>query len=406
MWMCPFEDAIPKRPVVRLPHEQIRWDRLNHLEGGVSVYRVPVEELQGFAGTGRAILKARELTLIPREVFSLKGLVHLDLSENLLAELPPDLFGLTTLESLDLSGNGLKSIPAELGRLSRLRTLNLDFNLLTELPRELSQLVSLDALSMRNNGLRELPAELAPVIRACTTVRFEDNPWRDPLPELFERGPRAVAGYLASLDDQVTLFEAKLLLVGEGNVGKTSLVAALQGGPFVHNRSTTHGIEIRSLSLGHPSAGTDMMIRIWDFGGQEVYRITHQFFFSSRALYAVVWKPREGQEQNEVEGWLRRIRLRVGAGARAIIVATHANERQPELAYSQLQQALPEMLAGQFAVDNANSAGVEDLRDAIAQETARRVGRAVLEQWCVPAPSHRRLQIRDPAAAQRSPVDT
>ena len=55
-----------------------------------------------------------------------------------------------------------------------------------------------------------------------------------------------------------------------------------------------------------------MTVRAWDFGGQEVYRITHQFFFSQRALYLVVWKPREGQEQNEVEGWLRRIRLRVG----------------------------------------------------------------------------------------------
>ena len=94
--------------------------------------------------------------------------------------------------------------------------------------------------------------------------------------------------------------------------------------------------------LRHPDAGEDMTIRLWDFGGQEVYRITHQFFFSRRALYLVVWKPREGQEQNEVEGWLRRIRLRVGPAAQVLIVATHcADEKYPDLDYPQSAAAVP-----------------------------------------------------------------
>ena len=102
-----------------------------------------------------------------------------------------------------------------------------------------------------------------------------------------------------------------------------------------------------------------MTVRLWDFGGQEVYRITHQFFFSQRALYLVVWKPREGQEQNEVEGWLRRIRLRVGPGARVLIVATHcAEDRHPDLDYPQLQRQFPQMLAGNFEVDNETGHGI------------------------------------------------
>ena len=55
-----------------------------------------------------------------------------------------------------------------------------------------------------------------------------------------------------------------------------------------------------------------MILRAWDFGGQEVYRVSHQFFFSPRALYLVVWHARQGQDQNEVEGWLRRIRVAGG----------------------------------------------------------------------------------------------
>ena len=133
----------------------------------------------------------------------------------------------------------------------------------------------------------------------------------------------------------------KLLLVGEGNVGKTSLIAALRSAPFVEGRPTTHGIEISPLTIHHPSLDMDMTVRAWDFGGQEVYRISHQFFFTRRALYLVVWNARQGQEQDEVEGWLRRIRLRVGHDARALLVATHCDERRPELDYPHLEQVFP-----------------------------------------------------------------
>ena len=84
-----------------------------------------------------------------------------------------------------------------------------------------------------------------------------------------------------------------------------------------------------------------MTLRAWDFGGQEVYRVTHQFFFSRRALYVLVWKPRRGQEQDEVQGWLRRIRLRAGHDARILVVATHCADLHPELDYAQLQLDFP-----------------------------------------------------------------
>jgi hypothetical protein len=147
--------------------------------------------------------------------------------------------------------------------------------------------------------------------------------------------------YLRSLYDAEPQYEAKLLMVGEGNVGKTSLIAALRSAPFVEGRPTTHGIEITPITIHDSSAGRDMTVRGWDFGGQEVYRITHQFFFTRRALYVVAWNARQGQEQDEVEGWLRRIRLRVGRDARAVLVATHCDERRPELDYPYLERVFP-----------------------------------------------------------------
>ena len=229
-----------------------------------------------------------------------------------------------------------------------------------------------------------MPPEIADHLDRGLLLSVKENPLVEPFPELLGQGVGAVAVYLRSLRDEVTQYEAKVLLVGEGNVGKTSLSAALRDMPFVEGRPFTHGIEIEPVVLRHPDVGEDMVLRLWDFGGQEVYRITHQFFFSQRALYLVVWKPREGQEQNEVEGWLRRIRLRVGPDARVIIVATHcAADYQPDLDYPYLEREFPGMLAGHFEVDNQTGRGVAELRDAIAGEAARlpQMGQKISARW-------------------------
>ena len=84
----------------------------------------------------------------------------------------------------------------------------------------------------------------------------------------------------------------------------------------------------------------------------------------------MVWNARQGHEQDEVEAWLRRIRLRTGGDVRVIVVATHCDERLPELDYPHLQQVFQKMLAGSFDVDNFTRSGIAELRDAIARQAS------------------------------------
>ena len=289
-----------------------------------------------------------------------------------LTALPPEIGQLQNLQNLALYGNKLTALPAEIGQLQKLRDLHVADNQLTALPREISQLQNLQWLYLYRNKLTALPAEigqlqklqvLAPYENQLTALPPEigqlqklqklslfDNPLPEPYPELIERGTDAVLSYLRSLAiESAPQYEAKLLLVGEGNVGKTSLVEAMAAEPtkrkrvFKKDRDTTHGINLGKLNLDHPSGDETKRITLntWDFGGQEVYRITHQFFFSKRSLYLLVWWPREGQEAGGVKGWLNRIRLRV-PDARVILVSTHADEpRQPEIDYGELERAFP-----------------------------------------------------------------
>jgi len=328
-------------------------------------------------------LSVNRLVTLPPEMIRLAHLQRLYVGMNHLATLPLEVPRLTGLERLYLDRNQLTALPPEIGQLTNLRELNLSGNQLTALPPEIGQLTNLRELNLSDNQLRALPRQLADLLGAGLELRLRNNPLTEPFPELIARGLDAVAIYLRSLGDAVPQYDAKVLLVGEGNVGKTSLIAALVGAPFVPGRPTTHGIEILPLTVRHPDLDAAMTVRAWDFGGQEVYRVTHQFFFSRRALYMVVWNAREGHEQNEVEGWLRRIRLRVSREARILVVATHCDERRPELDYPHLDKTVPGLLAGQYEVDNLSGRGITALREGIATEAARLpvMGQLISTRW-------------------------
>ena len=70
------------------------------------------------------------------------------------------------------------------------------------------------------------------------------------------------------------------------------------------------------------SGSPTITLNAWDFGGQPVYRPTHQLFFSAPAVYLVVWKPREGPQQGFVKDWIKLVKLREPE-AQVLVVATH-----------------------------------------------------------------------------------
>jgi GTPase SAR1 family protein len=394
--------------------------------------RAVAEALAEAAAGGTELdLKGQRLTEIPQEIFGMTHLTLVDLSDNALTELPPEIGNLSNLWSLSLRQNSLQHLPPELGSLAKLMFLDLSFNQLVEVPPEIAQLSSLASLNIFHNQLTTLPDELwgirttaggglglhvganlleriSPAIANSSiryfesignqltslpvelgqlsddiTLSLEGNPLDEPFPALIEQGTRALLAYLRSLGDGVKLYEAKVLLVGEGNVGKSSLVAALKGGTFEEQRSTTHGIEIGEVRVPHPSEPVEITLKTWDFGGQDVYRVTHQFFFSRRCLYLLVWWPREGTETGDIEGWCRRIRLRIGPEARILLVATHADDRRAEMDYPELQREFGEMLVGSVAVDNASGTGIDELRSLIAEKVAElpQMGERISRSW-------------------------
>jgi Leucine-rich repeat (LRR) protein len=105
---------------------------------------------------------------------------------------------------------------------------------MSELPAEIGQLANLTTLYLSGNQLSELPAEITQLSN-LTTLHLEKNPLKSPPPEIAGQGVEAIFEYLRRLIEKETeatlVNEAKLILVGEGDVGKTCLAKRL-----IHNK--------------------------------------------------------------------------------------------------------------------------------------------------------------------------
>lgn len=67
----------------------------------------------------------------------------------------------------------------------------------------------------------------------------------------------------------------------------------------------------------------------WDFAGQEVYYLTHQFFLSERSIYLVIFNMMDPNFTTKLEYWLNSVRSRASDPKQApvLLVGTHADEK-------------------------------------------------------------------------------
>ncbi len=341
-------------------------------------------ELGRLTNLERLYLTGNRLTALPSELGGLTNLRDLSLRGNRLMVLPPELGRLTNLTQLWLRGNRLTVLPPELGRLTNLTDLSVQGNRLTVLPPELGRLTNLTRLWLAGNALTALPPELGE-LEKLQFLSLNGNPLPEPLMAAHRRGIGKLLAYLRSLKEAEPLYEAKLLLVGEGKVGKSCLLDALEGRPFKEGRDTTHGMEIRTLLLPHPHGDKTLTLNCWDFGGQPVYRISHQFFYSRRSLYLLVWDPRSGAEKCDVEGWIKRIRLRVGDGARILIVATHCEtgDRIARIDEAILKRDYGDLIVGFHEVDSQTGKGIVSLKHRITEAASSlpQMGEPFSKRW-------------------------
>lgn len=247
------------------------------------------------------------------ELVHARALAELSLSGSRFGGLPRPLPA--RLTTIDLSDTA----PGDLGPLGDLQRLNW-LSLRRAAPANLEALAALPEslrLDLAGVAIKDL-SPLLPLIQrgmdvttnsaiASESVIVVDGcPLETPPIEIVEQGSQAVLNYFAEREADAVdhLYEAKMLILGEGSAGKTSLLRRLYrpGMPLPTERDSTKGIEIHRHEFGLPN-GRRFRLNVWDFGGQEIYHATHQFFLTQRSLYLLLDDTRKDHKTVFDEGY-------------------------------------------------------------------------------------------------------
>jgi internalin A len=300
-------------------------------------------------------LNRNRLAALPESIGQLARLRTLYLADNQLTAPPESIGQLSWLELLDLANNRLAALPESFGRLSRLRMLYLDGNQLAALPESMRSLTQLNRLYLHGNSSLGLPAEvLGPTRRDVSAPVVPAKP-----AEILEY-------YFRTRGGRRPINEAKLILVGRGAVGKTSIVNRLVHGRF-RAESKTEGIRITRWPLTVGEKEDSVRLNVWDFGGQEIMHATHQFFLTERSLYLLVLSGREGMEDADAEYWLK-LAQSFGGGSPVVIVLNKIKEHPFDVNRNALLRKYP-FIREFIKTDCEDATGIEELRRVIERET-------------------------------------
>ncbi|MBD2411035.1 leucine-rich repeat domain-containing protein [Nostoc calcicola FACHB-3891] len=339
-------------------------------------------------------LHNNQITQIPEAIANLTNLTQLHLSSNKITEIPEAITNLTNLTQFHLDGNQITQIPEAIANLTNLTRLDLDGNQITQIPEAIANVTNLTQLHLRNNQITQIPEAIANL----TNLRqlYLSNNQITQIPEAIEslpkletldlrRNPLPISPEILGSSDNVgsvkdifnylqllrsgevrPLNEAKLLLIGQGSVGKTSLIERLIRNKYDKNQSQTDGLNVETWNVQVNSK--DIRLNVWDFGGQEIYHATHQFFLTKRSLYLLVCNCRTSEEENRIEYWLKLIES-FGGQSPVIIVGNKKDEQPFDINRKALREKYPN-IQDILETSCQDNIGIDELRTAILQQIA------------------------------------
>ena len=159
--------------------------------------------------------------------------------------------------------------------LQNLQTLKCNNLKIREFPRKLLFNEKLQSLYLDDSSIRDVPGEAF----SSTSSHSFDNC----LPSL--------RAHVLDLEvEAIPVNSVKILVLGNGGVGKTQLCRHLAAEAFDPSVPSTHGIALRTIA---PVSEGDATYYIWDFGGQDIYHSAHTLFMRTAAVFVVLWMPEQ-----------------------------------------------------------------------------------------------------------------
>lgn len=334
-------------------------------------------------------LRNNEIENIPKEIIKLKKLKALSLAENKI-KIIPDSFKQLQVLYLDLYHCGFEQIPDNIMcptlkgigiditskhltdkilELKELEYLYMSGAQIVDLPDNIYQLQNLREIYLTKTKIQSLPNSIQK-LKKIQLFNIHDTPLAENIPpEILERSDFSLTRYISLINSKANKYfnESKMLVVGQGRVGKTCVINRITKGIY-EDEISTEGIDIHDweYSIKKSSIDEKYRLNVWDFGGQEIYHATHQFFLTKRSLYLLVWDGQAEDEYGRIEYWLKTIES-FANDSPVILVINKCDltiGRIKKIDYPRYLSEFPQ-IAGIEHISCKDNVGIEDLRSKI-----------------------------------------
>ncbi|MEZ9216495.1 COR domain-containing protein [Vibrio cyclitrophicus] len=282
-----------------------------------------------------------------------------------------------SVERLDISHSNLSDVYF-IQNFVNLKHLDISFNPIENLPKNLPK--SLDTVIATNCNIINIPSEYNDKFTIDIerrhifdseiegVVLVNNNPIESPPVEIIKNGKEAANEYFSSMRGPTSqLNEAKIIFVGDGAVGKTSLMKRLVHDQFDNKESQTDGIEIEPYKV-MLDEGCCVKASIWDFGGQQILQATHQLFLSKRSIYVLVVEDRKNDlhKDQDIEQWLTQVNS-LGGRPPILVVKNKIDENpRSDIQVQRLESKFPNIV-GFHEVSCETKHGLGQLHKALTE---------------------------------------
>ncbi len=157
-------------------------------------------------------------------------------------------------------------------------------------------------LALQNNKIRKIPASLGPLADTLTAFSIIFNPIQQPPLEIVNKGLHAVKRYYDELKigTQQISNEIKVVFVGHGEAGKTSLLNCILGkpNPRTTEKDRTIYVDHQQFNVPTENGEPDLKGKGFDLGGQQFYDGAQTALFSASALHLLTINADETNPEN------------------------------------------------------------------------------------------------------------
>ncbi len=291
-----FIEKLPRLHSLRISFNRLKDIKLVEIHNGLRSLTIGYNQIQNIDFLGK-LPKLQSLNLSNAQIIDCKSLR--DVKE---------------LQSLNLSGNFQITDISFLENLTKLSSLDLSINKISDIS-VLKNLTNLQSLVLSDNKISDISPLLSllkkglslPTVNWGKGIIIGKNPLTDSQMAVVRQGRQAVINYLEEIENERTfpLREAKLLIMGAKDVGKTSFIIKLNNANanLPKEKDETVGITVNQSPKKYVIDGKEYILNIWDFGGQDIYHPTHQFFLTKNSIYVLMVDDRE--QNTDFYYWLQ-----------------------------------------------------------------------------------------------------